>query len=387
MVTGGLKLGGSTTFLCNLAGELIRRSVPAIVLSMERENPLASDFAAVSVPVTCQDERTTIYEDRMLATLREISAFRPNVLVANLSAMSFETLRYAPPGVLRVGVAHSDEAGVYRMLPGYAKHMDVLVTVSETIKARLEAMEEFRAVPVIYAPLGVPMPVGGEGAGGGDAGPLRLIYIGRIEREQKRAHLFPEILAGLKASGIPVHWTIAGDGPLLPWLRGHMGGTGPGQAISFAGKVDYKDVPALLARHDLFLLASDYEGLPLSLLEAMGHGLVPVVSDLPSGVGAVVDETNGRLVKPDDIAGYAREIAWLHGHRAEMAAMSLAGRRKVRALYSTGAMADRWLAIFEKTAGRMPDWPVEWKILPPVGGNPFTFSALGRWIRRWKSKL
>ena len=43
LVSGGLKLGGSTTFLCNLAGELVRRRIHMEVLSFELDNPLKSE--------------------------------------------------------------------------------------------------------------------------------------------------------------------------------------------------------------------------------------------------------------------------------------------------------------------------------------------------------
>jgi len=382
-VSGGLPLGGSTTFLLNISAELVRRGHKALILGMEHANPLAPDFIAQSLTVICQDERTAIYEERILATLRELSAFRPHVLVANLSAISFELLRYAPPGVLRAGVAHTDDPGVYRMLPDYAGCIDVMVAVSETIRTKLGKIDAFRNIPVVYAPLGVPMPDGSATQKKDPGQPLRIIYTGRIEREQKRAHLFPGILDALKKSGIPFHWTIAGDGPLLPLLREKMAATSPTQAVSFTGRVDYRAIPALLRQHDIFFLASDYEGLPLSLLEAMAHGLVPVISDLPSGVRDVVDAGNGRLVPPGDLDGYAREILWLHDHRTEMAAMSLAARQKVGAHFTVGAMTDRWLAIFQKAQDAAPQWPLAGKILPPVGsGASFAFSPPGRWLRR-----
>src|SRR2546425_916038 len=103
LVSGGLKLGGSTTFLCNLAGELLRRGIPARVFSFERENPLASDFERLNIPVSCQDDRRVIFEDRLRAILLELRSFKPAVVLGCLSATSFEVLRYMPPGVLRFG--------------------------------------------------------------------------------------------------------------------------------------------------------------------------------------------------------------------------------------------------------------------------------------------
>ena len=53
----GLGLGGAATFLCNLAGELVRRNVPVIVVSPEKENAFASDFQAAGVKVVLNDDR------------------------------------------------------------------------------------------------------------------------------------------------------------------------------------------------------------------------------------------------------------------------------------------------------------------------------------------
>jgi len=47
-------------------------------------------------------------------------------------------------------------------------------------------------------------------------------------------------------------------------------------------------VPEFLLNNDVFVLLSDTEGLPLSLIEAMGHGLVPIASDIPSGVAELI---------------------------------------------------------------------------------------------------
>src|SRR5205823_3339784 len=123
VVSGGLQRGGAATFLCNLAGELVRRRVPVHVMSLEGDNPLSSDFERLKIPVLLQDERKAILEDRIETVLNRLAASRPNVVVANLGGASFEVLRYVPRGVLRVGVAHADHPGVYQTLRHYPEHL------------------------------------------------------------------------------------------------------------------------------------------------------------------------------------------------------------------------------------------------------------------------
>jgi glycosyltransferase involved in cell wall biosynthesis len=387
LVAGCVNLGGSTTFLINFAGELVRRGIPVEVMSFEQENPMAADFQKQNIPVLCLDQRRMIFEDRLKIILQALARFRPAVVVATLAPPSFETLRYLPKGVFRIGMGQSDDPNVYDMMRHYAPWMDLAAMVSQTMKQKAEAMPEFAETRASYLPYGVPMCLNAQLPARDFTGPLRLLYHGRLEREQKRVHLFPQILEQLKASGIPFHWTIAGNGTEKNILERAMQNA-LGQTVSFAGQIPQARVPELLRAHDIFLLASDYEGLPLSLLEAMGAGLVPVVSQLPSGIPEVVDAGNGMLVPVDDVAGYARAIIHLHGHRGELAAKSTAARARVQTEFSVVAMTDRWLAAFPAKIGDIAPWPKHWRIQAPLTArNPLYFSPPIRLLRRLTAKF
>src|SRR5882757_2039119 len=94
LISGGLSLGGSTTFLINFAGELVRRGIPVEVISFERENPLTSDFQRQNIPVLCLDQRRMIFEDRLKIILENLVRFGPTATVSVLGSLSFEVLRY-----------------------------------------------------------------------------------------------------------------------------------------------------------------------------------------------------------------------------------------------------------------------------------------------------
>ena len=336
----------------------------------------------------CLDEQRLIFEDRLQAVLNGLARFKPTTVVANLGSDSFEVFRYLPPGIFRLGMVHSDDAVVYSMVRHYVKHMDGLAVVSRIIRERLQADPDFAGLPIHQLTLGVTMPDAGQVVRPDATRPLRILYLGRLAQEQKRVRLFPEIFSHLCASGIPFHWTISGEGPDRAFLEANLKTVSSLQTVAFTGPVRYADVPSILREHDVFLLASDFEGLPLSLLEAMGHGLVPVVSDLKSGIPEVVDASNGMLVPVNDVAGYASAIIHLHEHRDELAAKSAAARERVQKEFSVAAMTDRWLAAFPAPPASPPIWPLRWKISAPLPAkNPLHFSPPMRFLRRMAARL
>ncbi len=362
--------------------------MPVEVLSFERENPMAADFQKQNIPVLCLDQQRMIFEDRLKIILQRLAQFQPTVVVSTLGATSFEVLRYLPKGVFRIGMGQSDDPNVYAMMRHYTPWMDLTAMVSPVMKKKAEAMPGFTRVQVAYLPYGVPMCSEAELLVRDFSAPLRILYLGRLDHEQKRVQLFPKILRQLCANRLPFHWTVAGDGPDRGFLEAKMKSASSSQTVSFAGSVRYADVPAMLKQHDIFLLASDYEGLPLSLLEAMGNRLVPVVSALESGIPEVVDASNGCLVPVNDVAGYAKAIIHLHQHRQELAAKSAAARARVQKDFSVAAMTDRWLAALPPMTTNIESWPNQWKITGPLmSGNSLQFSRPARILRRVVAKF
>jgi len=285
-------------------------------------------------------------------------------------------------------MGQSHDPLVYETLRQYAPWMDLLAMVSQTMKQTAAGMPEFARVPIAYLPYGVPICAETELTARDFTRPLRILYLGRLEQEQKRVRLFPEILRQLCESRMPFHWTVAGGGSERDFLEANMKTGAPNQTISFAGSVRYADVPAVLKQHDIYLLASDYEGLPLSLLEAMADGLVPVVSDLQSGIREVVDNSAGTLVPVNDVSGYARTVIHLHEHREELAAKSAGARVRAQRDFSVAAMTDRWLASLPPAPSAIESWPNHWRIQGVLGAaNQLHFSRPMRVLRRMAARM
>jgi glycosyltransferase involved in cell wall biosynthesis len=143
---------------------------------------------------------------------------------------------------------------------------------------------------------------------------------------------------------------------------------------------------------DVILLPSAYEGLPLSLLEAMAHGVVPVVSDLPSGIREVVNSETGILVDPKNVDGYAAAILELDSDREDLAKKGLAASRLVRSSFSCETMADRWLKMLRELPSATTEWPVtqtvRYSIMMRRVGISFlpAFRPVGKLINRVSGK-
>jgi glycosyltransferase involved in cell wall biosynthesis len=130
----------------------------------------------------------------------------------------------------------------------------------------------------------------------GKGGPVRLIMVARFS-EQKDHLLVLRALAGLDAEA-DFELLFAGEGELEPWARETAEKLGLGSRVRFLGT--RRDVPELLARAHVFVLASNWEGFPRSILEAMRAGLPVVASDVGGSREAVVEGQTGFLVARGD---------------------------------------------------------------------------------------
>ncbi len=132
-------------------------------------------------------------------------------------------------------------------------------------------------------------------------GPVEVLFLGEIG-DRKGAFCLLDAWAHLRHEGAVTglaHLTLAGDGAVAA-ARRRVADLGVGDSVSVPGWVDPAEVPGLLRRSHVLVLASRNEGQPMSILEAMSHGLC-VVAGSVGGIPDLVDDASGILVPPDDV--------------------------------------------------------------------------------------
>jgi len=146
--------------------------------------------------------------------------------------------------------------------------------------------------------------------------PLRRIVMVARFAAPKRPDIVVEAFA--RANLPDCELVMAGDGPQLPAVRALAEKLAPGR-VSFPGNV--QEIAALLASAQAFVLVSDHEGFPLSVLEAMRAGLPIIASDLP-GIRDQLDGGQCGILlddrRPDALAEAFRALAADATHRTRL---------------------------------------------------------------------
>jgi glycosyltransferase involved in cell wall biosynthesis len=118
-----------------------------------------------------------------------------------------------------------------------------------------------------------------------------LVFVGRVS-EQKNLH---NLLMAMRGTGYSL--AIAGDGDLRESLQDEF--TDLSEQVHWLGRVPHQELPKLINQGQAFILPSNYEGHPKSLIEAMACG-VPVIGTRVRGIKQVLEhDVNGILSETD----------------------------------------------------------------------------------------
>lgn len=277
----------------------------------------------------------------------------------------FAALQREKPGLVRVvAVHHSDIRYNDTVCAHYAPMLSAFVGVSERIIGRLRRMVPLRGPDVFGIPYGVEVPVCVARRQPLAGRPVRLLYAGRMDHEQKRIGAMAVMADRLQQSGVRFELALLGDGPASGEVDS-MCARRP--AVRRFGPTPPAGVVAALDAADLFVLPSRYEGLSVALLEALARGCVPVLTPSESGTAQlVVDGATGLLAgagpeATDTEAGAAMADAV---HRAlrlgddGLQAIRAAGWSWVCDRFSAELCAKRYAAVVDRVALRPArSWP------------------------------
>jgi glycosyltransferase involved in cell wall biosynthesis len=319
--------------------------------------------------------------DNLYAVLRRLHRAipgGPGVLVANdLIELAME--HAYPTGRAVVQLLHGDDPYYYDLAARHAQVIDAFIAISRSIEAGLRRRLPEREGDIHYLPYGVPLPTRSRQR---QPGPLRLVYAGRLD-EAKGVLDLPAIDALLVARGLCVQWSIVGAGPDESTLRARWSG----RPVTWVGALTHAETLARLPDFDVFVLPTRSEGFPLALVEAMGAGLVPVVSDIASGVPEIVESgVNGLRPPLGDVAAFAEAIATLDGDAARLESMSAAARATTAGRFHPHVRAAAYFSLFDACAGRLR---ARRPGLVPYGSRldrPWIPNPVVRAVRAWRRR-
>lgn len=176
-----------------------------------------------------------------------------------------------------------------------------------------------------------------------DAEPMRkptIVTCGRLT-EQKNHKLLIDAFSLFHKTHPETQLLIYGEGPLREELAERITRLNLQDCAKLMGRCN--DVPHTINYASIFVLSSDYEGLPNALMEAMVLGL-PVISTDCDGGGARVlinDHEDGILLPCNDVESLSKAMSYLFDHKEEAKAMGIKAKEKAKN-FTTSSVVDQW---------------------------------------------
>lgn len=144
--------------------------------------------------------------------------------------------------------------------------------------------------------------------------PIRLLYVGRLERE-KGVERGMQIVAELRKRGIESTLTLIGDGSQRKEIEAAAAVLGVDDIVRFEGRVPRPALAPFYANAHFFVMPTVCsEGWPKVLSEGMAYGVVPLASTVSSIPQYLEKFGTGRALPPEDIESFAEAIRWYVAH-------------------------------------------------------------------------
>jgi len=290
-------LSGANTFMQRLLKSAVRNGKQARIIATtpvdyDREllAPRPDDIPFINLPAT--PWKAVASRQRQLHTT--LLEHRPGVFFPNYDFDLAAVSRALPEDLVTVFIVHSDEEGYYQSISEHGDCYNLIVAVSQLIETRLKERFPQYIDRIVRIPYGVDVP---PDLDKNYEGRLQLVYSGRLAQTQKRIMDLAGVINECETRQLPVDFTILGDGPDAQAFREALPQTN-NIGLKLLGTLSFQQAQQELGKAHAIVLTSEYEGLPLTLLESMAQGLVPVLTQFRSGLDELIDGGHNGLLSP-----------------------------------------------------------------------------------------
>jgi glycosyltransferase involved in cell wall biosynthesis len=175
--------------------------------------------------------------------------------------------------------------------------------------------------------------------------PVRIVTVARFDSQKD----YPTLLQACQT--IPnIQLNLVGDGPQLAAMKNLAQDLGMIDRVNFLGF--RKDISDILAQSDIFTLISNWEGFPITTLEAMRAGLPVVVSDVGGAAEAVREGETGYCIPQGDVLLLRQRLADLVANPERRRQIGQAARQRYKDEFTAAPMLQQTWGIYQKVVGK-----------------------------------
>lgn len=290
--------------------------------------------------VNCHDRMV----DQVRWILEQLRENPPDVFVPNFVVSAYHAARWVrAAGIPTVGILHSDDP-YYRAIQdeflfGAAeRQLSSVVCVSQELERQVKLRSPANSI-VARIPYGVSIP---EIISESTPARFRIAYVGRLTEEQKQISELTRAFIRVCQAIPDAEAVIYGDGLDRGNVEAILSAEGQNVRVRLAGNIPNDQIQQELLQCDVIALLSDYEGLPIALLEAMACGCVPVCLQMRSGIPELVRHEISGLIVSDRGDSFLAAMKQLASDPELRTSLGTQARQTVKDRYSLEHTADLW---------------------------------------------
>lgn len=346
-----------------LATRLPRDRFDVHVIALTRGGPYADILTGAGIPLTIIGKRSRFDPSSYWRLRRTLKHLNPDIVHPWLFAAN-SYARLAAGGIPQAKIVVSERC-VDTWKSGWQLWLDQrLIARTDMLVGNSQAVVDFYhelGVPrqkLACIPNGIDVPEVRDHASERDVilqelklPPESFVvgYIGRLAR-QKRVEDLIWAVETLRQIRTRLQLIMIGDGPERERLEEFTRNVHCSGHATFLGHRE--DATRFLAAMNVFCLASSFEGMSNSVMEAMAAGLPVIASDIPANRELVVPDETGFLCKPGDPVGIMQFLRRLIDEPGLGDRLGAAGRQRIQTQFSVQNMVDRYAALYQKLTGR-----------------------------------
>ena len=338
--------GGAETMCENLTYALKALGHDVTVVSLYAERtPISRRMEDAGVKIRYLDKKLGL-DVSMVPKLRKIMAEeRPDVVHTHLDVIKYAVAAAKLAGVKKCvhtvhNVAEKEAEGTLQKIINktyFTLGWSTPVALSPQVQKSICDFYALKAekVPVIYNGVDLSRCLAKESYTAGET--VKIVHVGRFNEQKNHGRLLKAFQL-LLAQYPNCHLNLVGDGELMEEVKALAQELGIAEKVSFLGS--QSNVYPFLQEADIFALPSDYEGMPMTIIEAMGTGL-PIVATRVGGVPDMIEDQVSGLLTDCDEKEVAQALARLVSE--EVLRETLGQKAKMdSARFSAGYMAEAY---------------------------------------------